>query len=240
MPGYIGYDSEYDLGGINHVQDSRNAIVRNDLALYLDAANINSYSGTGTVWSNLAEANTATFTANPSYTNQQKQSFFSFSPSGYYATLSSTNLASSNFSVSLWAKIKTPYEGGLRPRLFSVAETNFNLQFGYNELARNNEIFLRFNSVFSASLGTRIGEWANYCVTRSDSSVVIYVNGVSQNLITTNVPTANASLSGIGNYTNTQLVTTNSDISAILYYKKFLSQEEVLQNFNVLRGRYGI
>lgn len=44
MVGYIGYRSEYDLGGINSLSDTANSIVRDGLTLYIDAANINSYN----------------------------------------------------------------------------------------------------------------------------------------------------------------------------------------------------
>jgi hypothetical protein len=38
MVGYIGYQSEYDLGGIEKINNSKNSIVRNGLVLHLDAA----------------------------------------------------------------------------------------------------------------------------------------------------------------------------------------------------------
>jgi hypothetical protein len=38
MIGYIGYDSEYDLGGMNRIFDSSESIVRNGLVLYIDPA----------------------------------------------------------------------------------------------------------------------------------------------------------------------------------------------------------
>jgi hypothetical protein len=42
--GYIGYDAEYDLGGVYSVKDATTGIVRNNLQFYLDAANKNTYA----------------------------------------------------------------------------------------------------------------------------------------------------------------------------------------------------
>jgi hypothetical protein len=72
---YIGYESEYDLGGINRLENSLESIVRNNLLIYFDAAKSQLDSGTLFYrWFN-------TDGTNPT-TKAEFDSFFSQSPAG--------------------------------------------------------------------------------------------------------------------------------------------------------------
>jgi hypothetical protein len=118
MAEYIGYESEYDLGGINTLEDSSRGIVRSNLIHYLDAANVNSYPGTGTTALDISgQGFTGTLVGTISF-NPSNKGFFnftgatstgltlgtdfnSFSPTttgGLYCDSATT------FSVSVWYK----------------------------------------------------------------------------------------------------------------------------------------
>jgi hypothetical protein len=118
MLGYIGYESEYDLGGINTLEDSSRGIVRSNLIHYIDAANVNSYPGTGTTALDISgQEFTGTLVGTISFNTGNKgffdftgatstgltlgTDFDSFSPTttgGLYCDSATT------FSVSVWYK----------------------------------------------------------------------------------------------------------------------------------------
>jgi hypothetical protein len=120
------------------------------------------------------------------------------------------------------------------------------------------------------AIGTTTGAWTasgNYIIRTSGASVnngtwkmvtvvadrtlpnvSIYVNGVSQALTTWF--TATASFATVGNITNSQIlcignesdfnVPANATFSLVQLYNKALTLNEILQNFNATKGRFGL
>ena len=96
----------------------------------------------------------------------------------------------------------------------------------------------------AGSTNIPLNTWTNVCVTwKSANTAVIYINGVSRNSrtiseIPTTNPTTNGSI-GLGHESGG----TGSWVGQIGYseiYNTQLTATQVLQNFNAIRGRYGI
>ena len=83
---------------------------------------------------------------------------------------------------------------------------------------------------------------------RSLANLSIYINGVLQTLTTW--ISATASLATVGNITNSQVlcignesdfnVPGNATFSLVQLYNKALTLNEILQNFNATKGRFGL
>jgi len=216
-------------------------IVTDGLVLCLDAANIKSYSGSGTTWFDLSKSgNNGTWSNNPTFSNNNNGTF-QFVPSGARVNLEPLSLSDTvNFTVSVWGNFQT-YTGTTRPRFFSLSQSGINLQFGHNESGRQNELYIRYNDTLYAALAMNPDNWGHYVVTKNDNTVTFYVNGKASTTISTTVPTAAATGNYIGSYsTTTSAATLNGFFGQLLYYQRPLSAAEISQNFNATRGRYGI
>ena len=88
------------------------------------------------------------------------------------------------------------------------------------------------------STGDWIGQWVMMAGTYDGTTAKLYVNG---QLVTTQTISWNTvqNTNQIGRQTNGSEYT-NGRISYISYYNKVLSADEMAQNFNAIRGRYGI
>ena len=92
------------------------------------------------------------------------------------------------------------------------------------------------------------GTWKNLTLTRTSGSIVMYVNAVSQSVsILYNFGTrtlANISVTGsnwaAGAVPEIPAAFISASYSTVQMYNRALSATEVTQNFNALRGRYGI
>jgi hypothetical protein len=82
--------------------------------------------------------------------------------------------------------------------------------------------------------------WVNLCVTVSGTSIKTYLNGVLAGSTTmdTTVKSFGSEVFGIANgygYFRMQ-----GEVGVASVYNRALTAEEIAQNFNALRGRYGI
>jgi hypothetical protein len=96
--------------------------------------------------------------------------------------------------------------------------------------------YTTINSTTAASVGV----WYNFTGTFNGTTTAIYVNGVLETSQTmTNQPTgAYTAAISVGRYDASYPAA--SKISGARFYNRGLTAAEVTQNFNALRGRYGI
>lgn len=104
-------------------------ISTNGLVMYWDAANPNSYSGSGTAWNDISINNYhSTIYNSPTYTHGSGGSFFTFNPtSSQYASAPSNNISfTGGISISFYANFGST--ANLWERI---------IDFGNGELANN-------------------------------------------------------------------------------------------------------
>jgi hypothetical protein len=84
------------------------------------------------------------------------------------------------------------------------------------------------------------GTYYHVAVVRNDvTNTKLYVNGSLYSTYSGNVPTATQPLVRIGRWTD-GTVYGNSTIPNVKIYNRALSDQEVAQNYQALRGKYGI
>jgi hypothetical protein len=218
-------------------------IVEDGLVLYLDAANERSYPGSGTTWSDLVGSNNATLTNGPTYNSGNSGSFV-FDGVNDYADMSSYNLGLNvnNFS----AEFAFQYSSiGNKNTLISINYAYPSSGYLIRQDSNNkiivfsdhgSETFIVSNTTISASQIY----YATIC--QSNNTCSIYLNGVLDRTATLLNPILDVSkevylgrrgLPAIGAYLD-------GNMYNIKIYNRALTAEEIAQNFNATRSRYGI
>ena len=224
-------------------------IVRDGLVLYLDAANIKSYPGTGTVWNDLSgNGNNGTLVNGVVY-NSSNQGIMVFDGvDDWVSTTFAPNLDNLRlYTYELWFRDATS-ETTLNTALISnygpISTTPYSL------LHINPDGTLRFgerNTLNQAgTVGSPLsslvdGVWKHIVGVATSTQLILYVNGSTMG-------TTAARPGGVITSGQNFVLGSNSlgrfrscDISMFrIYLDKALSATEVLQNFNAMRGRYNV
>jgi hypothetical protein len=224
-------------------------IVTNGLVLCFDAANRKSYPGSGTTWTDLSgNSNTGTLTNGPTYSSANG-GYLVFNGTNNYVLLSRP--VQDDFTLSCWFKTTQSfttytsgsfqwYQGaGLVDCEVGGVTNDFGLSlnaakasFGTGSPDTTIQSSSSYNdNVWHYAVATRI---------RSSGAIVLYVDGtlVASGTGGTNSLTTATQLRIGSLQTNINFFSGN--ISQVSVYSRALTAAEVSQNFNALRGRYGI
>jgi hypothetical protein len=249
------YNASCERFGLNRINPiDIIGIVTNKLSLYLDAANTNSYSGTGTVWHDLSGYNRDVFmdtSLSPVYNND---SFYFNLGANFEASNISLPLTT-EFTMEVWYRQTGPGVGS--PRLIETnifesvgsasshcltVDANGSLRTWWDSA---DTAYSRFLTLDDATLYP-FNQWRYIASTYSSPNGVFYVNGISVktgSVATTNLDDVHTitigAISDLIDYTHPGHYFTG-DIAIVSVYNKALSQAEITQNFNALRGRFGI
>lgn len=214
-------------------------IVRNNLQLYLNAADISSYPGSGTSWYDLSpNGYTATLIGSPTYNS----TYFNFT-TGKYVDVNQS-LASETFSVGGWFRTSS---AGIKMLLSK--ETAAGNPWNYRIWLNGGTIIADMSQVSTqASLASPLstynnGSWYLVMFTRNDNNWYLYVNGTQINTrldpyIGTTVNSQelwfgrSAYLGGSYQWVG--------DIGQTFIYNAVLSSAEILQNYNATKATYGL
>lgn len=224
------------------------SIVKDGLVLYLDAANPKSYPGTGTSWFDLKGSNNGTLVNGPVY-NSSNNGYFSFDASNDYATVPHNNNINlvNNVTLETWLKYTTTSNTVLIEK--SNNNDHYQLQIFSNVQGSpgisGQLVFMlqpNSNNWVVSGMVTNDGNWHHVVGTydRAVSTAKIYVNGILRNTNSSilNGPTSNTQPLLIGSRSGTAGF--GGSISNIKIYNRTLTEQEIKQNFNATRGRYGI
>jgi hypothetical protein len=234
-------------------------IVTNGLVLNLDAAKTDSYPGTGTTWRDLSgNSNNGTLTNGPTFSGIGKQASIVFDGTNDYVNCgnNTTLNLNSSFTLNCWFKVSnsapTTNDGkgivakftGITANrsymLFFIGSTN-TLSFIISSDGTNTVSTAKSISYSSISRET----WYNLTgVFTVSQKLEMFLNGT---LVSSDTTTLNQVFSS-----STEPLTIGAQaisvpgfyflgtISSTQIYNRALSATEVSQNFNALRGRYGI
>jgi len=239
-------------------------IVTDGLVLDLDAAKVASYPGTGTTWYDISgNNNNGTLTNGPTFSGIGKQAAIVFDGVDDYVSVPNFNYGRTGFTAEAWFKYNTyspsGYKSGILEKWQTGAGTNnefclytegssANAPYwpGFAIQGNNNIIY----NIQDTSLIQVTGSWYHQVGTFDGTYLKLYVNGV---LRTTSSPTGTNTVktysaqpfsiasfgSNIANQ-GSELYSSPASIGNVKLYNRTLTATEVSQNFNALRGRYGI
>jgi hypothetical protein len=238
---------------------TRPPIVTNGLVLYLDAANRKSYPGTGTTWFDLSGNNyTGSLVNGPTFNSTNGGSIVFDGVNDYTTTALST--VARPFSMAVWVYFNnlTGWQtfigqnaaGSTTLGTFYFQKTNDNQSnVGPGRLA--NTVGLGFVENAGSGLAKYCYDttavttniWYNYHVSATTTDLTLYKNGVLVFTTGSAVQTINAASNVIiaaGYYANSIVDYSNVRLSTIQIYNRALSAQEVLQNYNAQKARFGL
>jgi hypothetical protein len=215
-------------------------IVTNGLVLALDAADRNSYPGSGTTWTDLSgRGNNGTLTTGPTFSSSNGGSIVFDGTDDFIDFTSDSNLLpTAGLTVSAWIKT-TVADRWIVTKTSSSTVNGYALNVSGAGLAG----FAVNNAGASTSAVITTGAWINLVGTWTPStSIRMYRNGVLDSTNTTSIPASIIEPSytiEIGRRPNGPDYW-NGNIAQVSIYNRALTASEVSQNFNALRGRFNI
>jgi hypothetical protein len=232
------------------------SVVTDGLVLYLDAANIKSYPGTGTKRFDLTPNKlNGSLINGPTFSTDGGGSIFCDGTNDYIEVLDNALLdfGASNFSVEYW--FKKPVSGNF----WGVNKWNTGAQAGTNEWGlsigtsgANNPAFFIQSGTTTYNTGTAIpfekiviNAWNHMVGIREGDKLKVYLNGILEADLTPSGFTAGIAVNNVGrnlriNNSALNNFYTQAYNGIVRIYNKALSNTEVQQNLNANRGRYGI
>ena len=231
------------------------SIVTDNLSLHLDATNVKSYPGSGTNWYDLSK-NKLIFakqgTTQTPYGTVGGASSFSFNSSGYWESTANHSLVDlgGDCTVILWL-----YEVGhsTRKTVFEKAGTSYG---SYQQ-----ELAMTWEVAQDISYYSRYSPGYDYagtptCTTNAWNMMAIKMSTGRTTSARTGFYSKNGAAwtASYSSQSNTALVSAgairvgtgyagtcdNGSVGAVLCYNKMLSDEEIFQNYNAMRGRFGL
>ena len=224
-------------------------LVTDGLILNLDAAKLQSYPGSGTNWINLINNSISggTLINGPTLTGSGKNLAIRFDGTNDYTTIPTFLISPSSFtcdSFFQWSNL-----GSSRGSIFSLNYDYPNSGYLIRQKDDGSGKFVIWSDygsetgIFSNN-AIKINEWYNVVVTQSGDTCFIYLNGSLDSIQSLPKPVLNQSyqiLLGVRAVSGTSAgAYMTGRIATSKIYNKPLSPFEVYQNFNALKGRYGI
>jgi hypothetical protein len=242
---YNAYQNRFNLPG---------DIVTNGLVLNLDTAYYNSYPRSGTTWSDLSgSGNNGTLTNGVTFNVSGASSSMQFDGVDDYVSQTYTKL-SNGLTLNAWMRTTSTrsvksYLGDASNNIIGDTTNNVWIGFGvtngklnYNNAKKTGEWS---TSQYNSTASVNDGNWKYLTVThdKTNELVSLYINGALDSTFN------NTSSGGFDQWGSTAFNVIskgyvndnfNGDISNVQIYNRALSAPEVSQNFNALRGRFGI
>ena len=220
-------------------------IVKDGLVLDLDAAKKDSYPGTGTAWNDISgNGNNGTLTNGPTFNSSNGGSIVFDGTNDYINTVTATSLginsASTSFSISIWFKTTGVNEYYLFDNYNGSADISLRIDGG------KIEVYMSATGTINAAQfgsGYNNGIWHNVILTWNGSNTItVYVDGISIGTNTTSITgsfESNAAFQ-IGSRPAGGGSVFSGNISQIQVYNRALTSTEITQNYNALKGRFGL
>ena len=225
-------------------------IVTDGLVLYLDAANSKSIVSGSTTWTDLSRGgNNGTLIGGPTF-NSGSGGNLIFNGASNYVTLGDNKFQyQDNFTVEAIAKFSVlPNNAGVCSSRHPIV---YNHDYGYNLLVGATGLVsfqiyntVNLNAVVSSTSSIIGSNYFHAVGIKNGTTITLYVNGILQasaNLTTNAVYYLNYPfvIGGFGICGSKRFYATGN-IAQTLIYNKALSSQEVLQNYNATKRRFGL
>lgn len=212
------------------------------LVLHLDAGDIKSYTGTGTVFVDRSrKRKNGSFVNSPVYSSSKIKSF-EFSSNKYINIPTDTDFNTQTPSVEVWVKTNATTQNGFWFEKGSV-NTQYSLFQEGNNIQWRIHIGGGYTNLSTATANfMNTSKWYQVVGTYSTGGRRLYINGVLVNsdnqsgTISTNSDGVRIGAYGGGSPGYFY----NGNLAICKLYNKTLTATEVLQNFNATKSRFNI
>lgn len=222
--------------------------VLDGLVLYFDPANTRSYSGTGTAIADISNTgNNGTLTGGVTYDISNNGIMTYDGATGYIDCGPATQIGSAltGLTVSMWVNtnsrsVRCIAENG------TAFTTNTFYMFQENTTSFTFEVYGTNYDVVYSNYTYQLNIWYNLVGTwQTGGRTELYTNGVLTSGVRTggtaqtSLRNGNANLN-IGNRPGNTTYRFSGTMGPSMFYNRALTPAEISQNFNAMRGRYGI
>jgi hypothetical protein len=211
-------------------------IVTNGLVLALDAGDRNSYVSGSTTWNDLVGSNNGTLTNGPTFNTGSLGSIV-FDGVDDYVNINNTVYSLSGGTLNIWFK----RSGTTFAIIGSYGGSGNQRAPTFNQ--NGSTIGWEFGSLFERSTGITFTDntWFNMSMTFNSSfNVNVYINSVLTNTETSLNPGGFWNQFPIARYGNFGSFYSKGNFSIVQVYNRALSPQEILQNYNATKGRFGL
>ncbi len=218
-------------------------IVENGLTLFLDASNVRSYPGSGTTWTDLSgNSNNGTLTNGPTF-NADNMGSIVFDGADDYVNISNTSILNNGSqTINIWFLYTSIPGNGVSVMGKHDSVGSYN---GYNMFLYSGVVACQFkpsSNTDAGSVSTDVSANTWTLITLKftiGSTLTIYKNG---NKISTNAlssVTMTTQPIRIGRSIDTYWSALPGRVASVQIYSRELSDDEVLQNYNATKSRFG-
>jgi len=223
-------------------------IVTDGLVLYLDAANTKSYVSGSTAWNDISRGgNNGTLVNGPTFSSDGRGSIV-FDGTNDYVGTNSTVGNGTTLSTEAW--FRTTNTGGQRHILAKGIQGQYQyaIRMGFSpNQNRTDFITWQAGSANYAGAGSEIitndGNWHQFVGTiQQGVEIAAFVDGIKRN--------SNSSFTGTWNSNGTAEMRIGGradganpflgNIAIVRIYNRVLSSQEILQNYNATKSRFGL
>jgi hypothetical protein len=232
-------------------------IVTSGLVFALDAADKNSYPGSGTIWNDLSGNNNSGSLVNGPTFNSANGGSIVFDGVDDRISVSDFNYGRSGCTVASWAKYNattTGYKEGIVSKWQTGAGTANEFILGSTQgiegTVPGNPYFYIFNSnnqsvgAIDNSTILVVGSWYYILGTFDGLNTRIYLNGqyksISTNSTSATIKTVASQPIALASFGSTFQFNTNCNISLAQIYNRPLAASEILQNYNAQKSRFNL
>ena len=232
-------------------------IARDGLVMYLDAANIKSYLGSGTTWKNIMNDNAGVLTNGPTFSGE-RGGIISFDGTNDFIQVDVNTTAldgDPSLTVEMFVRRRTGTNIGPSAGFWGIGGTGQGNAFeGWTPTTNLIHLDVYDSTRLATAQNYPEGQFVHVCWTKNGAgiettNVKCYINAVETTLTKTRNATRtnqfNTSTSGVGIVLG-RIVGNEAnyyapiDVGYFKVYSKVLTSTEVLQNFNATRSRFGV
>jgi hypothetical protein len=228
-------------------------IVKDGLVLNLDAAKRDSYPGTGTTWRDISGTTvTGSLVNGPTFNSDNGGSIVfdgvddyatGFGDTSTFSFIQNTGI----FTISAWIRLtdfaNSRYilgnnngTGGAKGLFIGYETTNQRFTFSLTNGATSFLVFRR-NSLITNSNYTYVTYTGNGVNSTLYKDGVFVITSNNYGTLSTGNSTNELGVGRVNNLSNTYW---QGNISVVQIYNRALTAQEVLQNYNATKGRYGL
>lgn len=231
-------------GGLN--------LVKNGLVFYFDSANTNSYTGTGSEWSDIASTNyNGTLTNTPTFTQNNKGSFIFDGTNDYVSTNYTLGFGTSSLTVGFWMSYTQSQLSAIFSRRVgapSYEQLSIFISGDANGNSAGTKIVVNdFNNPASRNAITtgsyNDGLWHYVTLVRGTSDNKLYIDTTLVNTTVAAAPnlttTSKLFFSVFGEGQSPLGFYFKGSLSVVQLYNRALSLSEITQNYKAMKGRFG-
>jgi hypothetical protein len=218
--------------------------IETGLVLSLDAADRNSYISGSTTWFDLSGNNNSGSLVNgPGFNTGSLGSIVFDGVDDFVTASSSPNFifGTENFSISYWLYINA-FSGTGIPTIVDLRINPIGGGPGYADYIQSNKFKLYWNAAdrYTSTGSIVTGSWYNIAVTRQSTTVSVYFNGTLDGTATDNTNLTENGFRLARNVNTSGTSYLNGRLAAAQIYNRALSSQEVLQNYNAQKSRFGL